>query len=150
MIKPIKARKIAVQTSLSDVQVAILQAHAKTPCYRLEVVLRSVQQPTLTRSERRSWQLRRRLSSYLTRSSLDQWHPAIEGNLERLRGQVTGEPHVRHLDKWSALVQQNDDVLGLHRVLTGLDRESIEMREVSPRSGLLAQSERREVLAKAG
>jgi hypothetical protein len=38
----------------------------------------------------------------------------------------------------------------LHRVLTGLDRESIEMREVSPMGGLLPQGERREVLAKAG
>ena len=33
------------------------------------------------------------------------------------------------------------DVLGLHRVLTGLDRDSIEMREVSPMGGLLPQDE---------
>jgi len=41
------------------------------------------------------------------------------------------------------------DVLGLHRVLTGLDRDSIEMREVSPMSGLLSQEERSRVLAAA-
>jgi hypothetical protein len=29
-------------------------------------------------------------------------------------------------------------VLGLHRALTGLDRDSIEMREVSPMGGLAA------------
>jgi hypothetical protein len=37
-------------------------------------------------------------------------------------------------------------VLGLHLVLTGLDRGSIEMREVSPTSGLLPESERQAVL----
>lgn len=56
---------------------------------------------------------------------------------------------MRHLDKGSAPVQQND-VLGLHDVHTWLNRESMEMREVCPMGGLLAQSERREVLAKAG
>ena len=38
------------------------------------------------------------------------------------------------------------DVLGLHRVLTGLDRDSIEMREVSPMGGLLPQDERQAAL----
>jgi hypothetical protein len=66
-----------------------------------------------------------------------------------MRGRVTGQPHVRHLERWTLLLKQND-VLGLHRVLTGLDRESIEMREVSPMGGILTQEERRDVLAKAG
>jgi hypothetical protein len=35
-------------------------------------------------------------------------------------------------------------------VLTGLDRRSIEMREVSPMSGLLPDEVRREVLRLAG
>jgi transcriptional regulator with XRE-family HTH domain len=116
--------------------------------YRLEVVRQPVE-PKLNRSERRSWLLHRRLSSHLTRSSLERWRPAIEHNLGRLRRQVTGQPHLRHLDQWTLLVERGD-VLGLHRVLTGLDRESIEMREVSPMGGLLPQNERREVLAKAG
>jgi hypothetical protein len=37
-------------------------------------------------------------------------------------------------------------VLGLHRVLTGLDRDSVEMREASPMAGLLAEDERLAVL----
>jgi hypothetical protein len=37
----------------------------------------------------------------------------------------------------------------LRRVLTGLDRESIEMREVSPLGGLLSSEERAEVLRRA-
>lgn len=41
------------------------------------------------------------------------------------------------------------DVSGLHRVLTGLDRDSIEMREVSPMGGLLSQDERMDVLQMA-
>jgi hypothetical protein len=37
---------------------------------------------------------------------------------------VTGQPHSRNLDRWESLVRDSD-VLGLHRVLTGLDRDSI-------------------------
>lgn len=108
--------------------------------YRLEVIRRPVV-PDLTRSERRSWLLHRQLSSRLTKDSLERWRPVIERNLQRLRSSVTGQPHRRNLDQWEFLVQRGD-VLGLHRVLTGLDRGSIEMREVSPMSGLLPQSER--------
>jgi transcriptional regulator with XRE-family HTH domain len=116
--------------------------------YRLEVVRRPVE-PELTRSERRSWRLHRQLSSRLTRSGLEEWMPTIERNLERLGGRVRGQPHLRNLERWRALVEAGD-VLGLHRVLTGLDRDSIEMREVSPMSGLLSQDERSRVLAAAG
>jgi transcriptional regulator with XRE-family HTH domain len=116
--------------------------------YRLEVVLRPVE-PELTRSERRSWRLHRLLSSHLTRGSLEEWRPVIERNLERLGERVTGQPHRRNLERWTALVEAGD-VLGLHRVLTGLDRDSIEMREVSPMGGLLSPAERSRVLAAAG
>jgi transcriptional regulator with XRE-family HTH domain len=116
--------------------------------FRLEVVRRPVV-PELTRSERRSWRLHRRLSTHLTRSSMAEWRPTIEGNLRRLRAGVTGQPHVRNLDRWQSLIDRGD-VLGLHRVLTGLDRDSIEMREVSPMAGLLPRDERSEVLRMAG
>jgi len=116
--------------------------------YRLEVVRRSVV-PELTRSERRSWQLHRRLSTHVTRSSLALWRPRVERNLRRLRDGVSGQPHVRNLDRWESLLERGD-VPGLHRVLTGLDRDSIEMREVSPLGGLLPQDERAEVLGLAG
>ncbi|MFI6361364.1 helix-turn-helix domain-containing protein [Nocardia sp. NPDC050630] len=116
--------------------------------YRLEVVRRPVV-PELTRSERRSWQLHSRLSTHLTRASLQSWRPRIERNLERLRDGVTGQPHERNLDRWESLIKRGD-VPGIHRVLTGLDRDSIEMREVSPLSGLLSQHERADVLGLAG
>jgi hypothetical protein len=115
--------------------------------YRLEVLRRPVI-PDLTRSERRSWRLHRQLSSLLTEGSLQEWRPVIERNLRRLRGSVTGQPHSRNLDRWDLLVERGD-VLGLHRVLTGLDRDSIEMREVSPMSGLLPDSERQAILQEA-
>lgn len=116
--------------------------------YRLEVVRRPVRME-LTRSERRSWELHRRLSSHLTRDTLERWRPRIERNLDRLRDRVTGQPHRRNLNRWTSLVRQGD-VLGLHRVLTGLDRGSIEMREVSPMGGLLSQDERVDALEKVG
>jgi transcriptional regulator with XRE-family HTH domain len=116
--------------------------------YRLEVVRRPIR-PHLTRSERRSWLLHRHLSARLTRARLDQWRPVIERNLDRLRSRVTGQPHERNLDRWATLVDSGD-VPGLHRVLTGLDVDSIAMREVSPMGGLLTQDERSQVLASAG
>lgn len=116
--------------------------------YRLEIVRQPVQ-PHLTRSEQRSWRLHRQLSTHLSRSSLREWRPRIEGNLRRLRSGVSGQPHLRNLDRWESLIERGD-VPGLHRVLTGLDRDSIEMREVSPLGGLLPQEERSRVLAEAG
>ena len=116
--------------------------------FRLEVVRRPVV-PKLTRSERRSWQLHRRLSTLLNRQSLEEWRPTLKSNLERRTDQVTGQPHVRNLDRWRQLVTHGD-LPSLHRVLTGLDRDSIEMREVSPMTGLLSNEQRREVLKLTG
>lgn len=116
--------------------------------YRLEVTRRRVI-PELTRSERRSWLLHRRLSMHLNRSNLDSWRPRIERNLQRLRDGVSGQPHRRNLDRWESLVERGD-VPRLHRVLTGLDRDSIEMREVSPLGGLLPQNERADLLRLVG
>jgi len=116
--------------------------------FRLEVVRRPVV-PQLMRSERRSWQLHRRLSTLLNRESFAAWKPTIERNLDRLSERVTGQPHERNLDRWRQLVNRGD-LPGLHRVLTGLDRDSIEMREVSPMSGLLPGEQRRQVLKTTG
>lgn len=121
---------------------------AKRSCRRLEVVRRPVV-PKLTRSERRPWQLHRRLSTLLNRGSFEEWRPRIERNLDRLGDRTAGQPHERNLQRRRDLVDRGD-LPGLHRVLTGLDRDSIEMREVSPVSGLLPDEQRREVLQLAG
>ena len=112
--------------------------------YRLDVVRRAVM-PNLTRAERRSWKLHRQLSAHLNQSTLKEWRPTIQANLGRLRAAVRGQPHIRNVDRWEALLD-GADVAGLHRVLTGLDRDSIEMREVTPMSGLLSAQERSKVL----
>lgn len=112
--------------------------------YRLEISRQPVT-PELTRSERRSWKLHRELARHLTLSTLTHWQPTIERNLQRLRTGVTGEPHTRNLDRWESLLEHRD-VPGLHRVLTGLGRDCIEMREVSPMGGLLPDEERIRVL----
>lgn len=113
--------------------------------YRLEVSRQPVI-PELTRAERRSWQLHRELAKHLTRSTLMEWRRTIEGNLQRLRTGVKGEPHIRNLDRWQTLLEQGD-IPALHRVLTGLGRDCIEMREVSPMGGLLPDEDRVRVLA---
>ncbi len=116
--------------------------------YDLEVVRQPVR-PSLNRSEMRSWRLHRHLSRGLTSDSLREWTPTLRTNLFRLESNVQGEPHVRNLGEWTRLVDEGD-VLWLHRVLTGLDRHSIEMREVSPFGGILSQEERQHALAEAG
>ena len=70
-------------------------------------------------------------------------------NLKRLRGSVQGQPHVRNLGRWQQLVRDRD-VPGLRSVMTGVDTDSVEMREVSPMGGLMSQDERSEVLGLAG
>jgi len=114
--------------------------------YRLHVVRRMVP-AELTRAEDRSWRLHRRLSRQLTRETLKDWAPTMAANVERLKASVTGQPHRRNLDRWTALIEAQDEP-SLHRVLTGLDRDAIEMREVSPLSGLLSQEDRTAALAK--
>ncbi len=112
--------------------------------YRLEVIRRLVV-PDLTRSERRSWQLHRQLSLQLDQSMLDEGRSVIRRNLTRLGRGVQGQPHERNLQRWKSLLGSGD-LSGLRRVLTGLDRDSIEMREVSPLGGLLSAEIRAEVL----
>ncbi|MCU1699148.1 MAG: helix-turn-helix protein [Mycobacterium sp.] len=112
--------------------------------YRLEVTRHAVA-PELTRSEQRSWRVHRQLATHLTQSTLTRWQPTILANAERLHGSVYGQPHSRNLDRWVQLVSTGD-LSGLRRALTGLDRDSIEMREVTPMGGLLPDTERREAL----
>jgi transcriptional regulator with XRE-family HTH domain len=116
--------------------------------YRLEVIRRPVL-AELTRSERRSWQLHRQFATHLSDSTLDSWRPSIARNLSRLRGSVRGQPHRRNLARWRTLLDTSD-LPGLRRVMTGVDRDSIQMREVSPLSGLLPADERAAVLRRAG
>ncbi|MGK2938292.1 MAG: helix-turn-helix domain-containing protein [Solirubrobacteraceae bacterium] len=115
--------------------------------YRAEVT-RRLTRPDLTRSERRSWLLHRQLARRLDRETLNRWRPAMQRNCERLRGNVQGQPHERNLTRWETAIEAGD-LGGLHRALTGLDRDAIEMREVSPMSGLLSDRDRSEALLAA-
>jgi len=112
--------------------------------YRLEVSRRPVR-PDLNRSEMRSWKLHRQISSRLSPSSLREWKPRLRRNLKQLKDQIQGEPHMRNLRRWRDLIETGD-IPHLHQVLTGLDRDSIEMREVTPMQGILSQEERNEIL----
>ena len=112
--------------------------------YRLEVVRRPVP-VELDRSSERRWRMHQPLVSELSSHSLRQWRPVLRRNLERLRESTRGEPHMRNIDRWSELVS-SDDVRGIRRVMTGLDTDSVQMREVSPFGGLLPEDERQRVL----
>lgn len=115
--------------------------------YRVEVVRRPVK-VALRRSPERSWRLHRRLATHLTSNDvLDMWRPTVSDNFARLHSNVRGEPHLSNLDRWHRLLDQND-LSGLRRVMTGLDDDSIQMREVSPLGGLLPNDERRRELQK--
>jgi transcriptional regulator with XRE-family HTH domain len=142
--QPSISQFLADKVDLSDEQ---LDRLLSCMGYRLEITRQPVT-PDLTRSERRSWTLHRELARHLTRATLTQWQPAIEHNLRRLRSGVTGQPHMRNLDRWESLVKHGD-LPGLHRALTGLGRDCIEMREVSPMGGLLPDEERIRLLRTA-
>lgn len=116
--------------------------------FRLEVIRRPVL-VQLDRSHLRSWRLHRQLATLLTPGALDDWAPTIGRNLARLRRGTRGEPHASNLDRWQRLVDDRD-VAGLRMMMTGLDTDSVQMREVSPLAGLLPQSERTRALGTAG
>ena len=116
--------------------------------YRLEVVRRPVR-VELDRSHLRSWRLHRQLATHLHPTVLDDSMPTVNRNLERLRNTVRGEPHISNVDRWQQLLDQRD-VPGLRRVMTGLDTDSVQMREVSPLGGLMSQSERSKALESVG
>lgn len=139
--QPTISQILAGRIGVSDEQ---LQRLLTCMGYELHVI-RKAERPTLTRSERRSWRLHRQISSHLTRDSLVDWRPIIRRNLSRLESNTQGEPHAGNIHEWRRLVDMND-VLGVHRLLTGLDRHSIEMREVSPFGGVLSEEERLQVL----
>ncbi|HEY9413651.1 MAG TPA: helix-turn-helix transcriptional regulator [Pseudonocardia sp.] len=143
--QPSISQFLSGRTSLSD---DMLDRLLSCMGYRLEIVRRPVK-PELGRSVQRSWLLHRQLSKHLTSECLDSWCPTVLENLERLRLNVRGQPHLRNLDHWRQLIDERD-LPGLHRVMTGLDTDSIEMREVSPMGGLLPQNERAEALRQAG
>jgi len=143
--QPSISQFVSDRTDLSD---DMLDRLLSCMGYSLEVVRRPVR-VTLTRSEERSWKLHCQLVQRLTPESLGQWQPVIRENLHRLKSGVRGEPHVRNLGRWSDLVG-GGDVRGLRRVMTGLDSDSIGMREVSPFGGLLPQDERRQTMASLG
>jgi hypothetical protein len=85
---------------------------------------------------------------HLTPETLNQWRPTILRNLQRLRERTRGQPHQRNLERWQCLIREGD-LSRLRRVMTGLDTDSVEMREVSPLGGLLPQTERSEVMGLA-
>lgn len=111
---------------------------------RLQVTRKPVQ-PNLTRSEERSWRLHRQIARRLTAEGLRAWQPVIARNVQSLQSGVTGEPHTTNVARWRELITRAD-LPNLHRVLTGLDRDSIEMREVSPMSGVLTDDDRAQAL----
>jgi hypothetical protein len=112
--------------------------------YQLEIVRKPIK-IHLNRSTERSWRLHRRLSTHLSRDTLNQWRPTMQDNLQRLLRSTQGQPHRNNLERWQRLIDDGD-LPGLRRVMTGVDTDSVAMREVSPMSGLLSQDERSEVL----
>lgn len=112
--------------------------------FRLEVVRRPVQ-VNLNHSNERRWRMHQPLVTQISNDSLKQWGPVITRNLEELRRSSRGEPHRRNIERWSELVSSGDH-REIRRLMTGLDTDSIQMREVSPFGGLLSEEERQRVL----
>lgn len=112
--------------------------------HQLEVVRRPVK-ITMNRDSRRRWLLHRQLVQRLTPDTWPTWRDTMRHNIDRLRETTQGQPHERNLDRWQHLID-TDDIRGLRRVMLDTSTDGIEMREVSPLSGLLPEDERLRVL----
>jgi transcriptional regulator with XRE-family HTH domain len=99
----------------------------------------------LDRSPRLYWLLGRWYARNLTPEIFLEWRPIFLRNLEHLRTRTHGQPHERNMDRWQRLLEEGD-LPGLRKILTGLDTNSIEMREVTPVYGIISQEERLAVL----
>jgi transcriptional regulator with XRE-family HTH domain len=139
--QPSISQMLSGRIDMSDEMLERLLSHMG---YQLEVVRRPIP-VELDRSSRRRWLLHTSLVPRLSEQSLQQWTPTILRNLKQLRKSTRGEPHVGNLDRWQQLVASGD-VRGLKRVMTGLDTDSIQMREVSPLGGLVGEPERLQIL----
>lgn len=140
--QPSISQFLAGRTPMSD---AMLERLLECMGYSLEIVRRPVR-VDLGRQQRRSWLLHRRLVERLDAAAFGDWAPRMRRNLQQLRQQTQGEPHLTNLDRWETLIDQAD-LNGLRRAMCGLDDDSQAMREVSPMGGLLPQAERARVLA---
>lgn len=86
--------------------------------------------------------MHRELAAHRTETALIDWRTTLLANIERLRADVHGQPHIDILARWQHIIE-HDDVSGIRHVLTGLDRPVIEMRDVTPMGGLLSNDIRR-------
>lgn len=108
--------------------------------HRLQVTY-TVEDPELMHEEYLSWHLHRHIAYTLTRSTLTQHLPTLRQALDLMR-RVNADPcRERLLERWDDLLRDGD-VGEIKRILTGLDLEAIEMREVSPMIDLLDEGER--------
>lgn len=115
-------------------------------CMEYEVqIVRTPKRLQMNRTDRRRWLLHRELVGRLSKQTWPVWHQPLSLNLERLRKSVSGQPHQRNLDRWQRLVEEQD-LNGLRRVMLDPTQDGIEMREVSPMSGLLPDEDRLKVL----
>lgn len=116
-------------------------------CMEYDVqIVRTPVRLQMNRTDRRRWLLHRELVVGLSKQTWPVWHDQLSLNLERLRHSVSGQPHERNLERWQRLIE-DQDLNGLRRVMLDPTRDGVEMREVSPMSGLLPEEDRLRVLA---
>ncbi|MDR1187035.1 MAG: hypothetical protein LBK95_06210 [Bifidobacteriaceae bacterium] len=105
--------------------------------------------PWANASDEHSWLLHRALVGKLEPVTLAAWRDTISPNLDHLCGKVHGEPHRTRLAEWRSLCQDTD-LSGIRRALLATGDYAKQMRDVSPFTGILDQSERLAALAPAG
>ena len=81
------------------------------------------------------------IADKMTAETIEEWSGLVIQNLSRNRTSIQGQPHMRNLDRWGEIVDSRN-IDALREVLTSVDRDAVEMREVSPMSGILTNEER--------
>lgn len=112
--------------------------------FQLQVV-RTPLKVEMDRQTQRRWLLHRQLLGHFSPDVWPFWQQQMRHNIHALQGSTHGQPHERNLDRWQQIVDASD-IGELRRVMLDTSTDGIEMREVSPMSGLLPDAERLQVL----
>lgn len=99
----------------------------------------------MNRNEVFSLRLHTVISLRLDKVTFEEWYPKIMENIDALSRNTQGEPHHRNINRWKSLFRQHD-MEAIKGFMTGIDRDSIEMREVGPFLGIITTDERSQVV----
>lgn len=100
--------------------------------------------PELERTKLRSLLLHTAIAEKIEHFDEDSW-AKMNRNLARVRANTRGNYHQKNIRRWQEIID-NHDIVGLRTALTDPTDTGIGMRETSPMSGFISNSQRLTIL----